>query len=132
MALNDPAVVVDSSVFLAILFAEPHAEWAAGQLQAHASELRMSTVNLSEILIRVRDRQPQLYEELEEQVLTSGIRFVPPDVRQARIVAEARLRFPLNLGDCFAYALAVVEACPILAIDGDFRSVDLPVLQPEL
>ncbi len=125
-------MVVDSSVLLAILFAEPHAEWAAGQLQAHASELRMSTVNLSEILIRVRDRQPQLYEELEEQVLKSGIRFIPPDVRQARIVAEARLRYPLNLGDCFAYALAVVEECPILAIDGDFRSVDLPVLQPEL
>ena len=123
-------MVVDSSVLLAILFAEPHAAWAASQLEAHASELRMSTVNLAEILIRVRDRQPQLFEELEAKVLASGIQFLAPDVRQAQIVAEARLRYPLNLGDCFAYALAAVEACPILAIDSDFRSVDLPVLCP--
>jgi ribonuclease VapC len=123
-------MVVDSSVFLAILFAEPHAEWAARHLHAHASELRMSTVNLAEILIRLRDRQPEISEELEARVLASGIRFVPPDVRQARIVAEARLRYPLDLGDCFAYALASVEACPILTTDRDFRNVDLPVLYP--
>lgn len=123
-------MVVDASVLLAIFFNEPHGEWAAGQLQAHASELRMSTVNLAETLIRVRDRQPHLYEKIETELLESEIRFVPPDVQQARIVAEARLRYPLNLGDCFAYALAVVEDCPLLAIDGDFRSVDRQVLSP--
>jgi uncharacterized protein with PIN domain len=99
-------MVVDTSVLLAVFFAEPAGGWAAKQLAAHASELRMSTVNLTETLIRVRDRQPQLYETIETELLTSGIRFVPPDVEQAKIAAEARLRYPLNLGDCFAYALA--------------------------
>lgn len=124
-------MVVDTSILLAVFFAEPEGPWAARQLAEHASELRMSTVNLTETLIRVRDRQPQRYLEIEEELLTSGIRFVPPDVEQARIAAEARLRYPLNLGDCFAYALAKVEDCPILTRDRDFRAVDCPVLLPK-
>lgn len=123
-------MVVDTSVLLAIFFGEEHSAWAASQLQEHAAELRMSTVNLAEFMIRVRDRQPQLYEELERRVVESGIRLVPPDVRQARIAAEARGRYPLNLGDCFAYALAKAEGCGILTLDRDFRAVDCPVLMP--
>ena len=81
-------------------------------------------------MIRLRDRQPQLADEIEEEVLTSGIRFVPPNVEQARLAARARLRYPLNLGDCFAYALAKDEGCPILTADRDFRRVDVPVVLP--
>jgi hypothetical protein len=44
--------------------------------------------------------------------------------------ANGRVKYPLNLGDCFAYALAVAEGCPILAADRDFRCVDRPVLLP--
>jgi ribonuclease VapC len=124
-------MVVDTSALLAILFEEPGAQWAAEQLDKHARELRMSTVNLAETLIRLRDRQPQLADGLEEQVLSAGIRFVPPDTEQARVAAAARLRFPLNLGDCFAYALAVTEGVPILTLDDDFRRLDYPVLLPE-
>lgn len=123
-------MVVDTSALLAVFFAEPEGPWIADQLAKHAMELRMSTVNLTETLIRVRDRQPKLYAEVEAELLRSGIRFVPPDVQQARIAAEARLRYPLNLGDCFAYALATVEDCPILAKDSDFKNVDRPVLLP--
>lgn len=124
-------MVVDASVMLAIFFGEPAGAWAAGQLTEHAGSLRMSTVNLAEALIRIRDRQPSLADDLEERLLTSGIRFVSPDTSQARIAARARLRFPLNLGDCFAYALAVAEDCPILTVDREFRAVDRPVLLPE-
>src|SRR3954453_14996338 len=123
-------MVVDTSALLAVFFDEPEGKWVAERLVEHAAELRMSTVNLAETLIRVRDRQPQLYSQIEEELLSSGIRFVPPDVEQARIVAEARIRYPLNLGDCFAYALAKVESCPILAKDSDFRKADNPVLFP--
>jgi len=123
-------MVVDSSVILAVFFEEPHAAWAVEQLEAHASELRMSTVNLAECLIRIRDRQPQLGEDLVEHLLGSGIRFVPPDVEQAGFAADARLRYPLNLGDCFAYALARAERAPILTLDGDFRQLDVSVILP--
>lgn len=124
-------MVVDTSVLLAVLFAEPHADWAVEKLHEHAAELRMSTVNLAEVLIRVKDRQPQLYESIRSELLAGGLRFVPPDTQQAEIAAEARLRFPLNLGDCFAYALAVAEDCAILTLDLDFRAVDRPLLLPE-
>jgi uncharacterized protein with PIN domain len=89
----------------------------------------MSTVNLAEALILIRDRQPALADDLESRLLTSGIRFVAPDTSQARTAARARVRFPLNLGDCFVYALAVAEACPILTLDRDFRVVDRPVVR---
>ncbi|HEX6898815.1 MAG TPA: type II toxin-antitoxin system VapC family toxin [Thermoanaerobaculia bacterium] len=123
-------MVVDTSVLLAVFFDEPEAAWAASYLNQHGADLRMSTVNLAETLIILRDRQPQLFEELEARLFDSGIRFVPPDVVQAQIAAEARLRYPLNLGDCFAYALAVAEGCPLLAKDRDFRKVDIRVISP--
>lgn len=123
-------MVVDTSILLALLFDEPQAAWALERLNEHSAALRMSTVNLAETLILLRDRQPQLYEPLEERVLTSGIRFVPPSVEHSRVAAGARLRFPLNLGDCFAYALASAEGTPVLTLDRDFAHSDIPVVLP--
>lgn len=123
-------MVVDISAILAVFFDEPHAAWVADTLNAHAGELRVSTVNLAETLILVRDRQPQRAEALEAMLQDAGLRFVAPDARQARIAAEARLRFPLNLGDCFVYALAVAEDCAIITLDNDFRHTDRPLVMP--
>ena len=123
-------MIVDSSVILAIAFGEEHAAWAAEMLRANRGDLVMSTVNLTEVLVRLEDRRPDLIDDLEDRILSGGIRFVPPDVEQARIAARARLRFPLNLGDCFAYALARVERSAVLTIDADFRTVDVDVVLP--
>jgi uncharacterized protein with PIN domain len=46
------------------------------------------------------------------------------------LAAAARLKFPLNLGDCFAYALSAIENQPILTLDEDFRRCDRPLLIP--
>ena len=124
-------MVVDTSVLLAIFFAENHSRWAAAQLNAHAEQLCISTVNLTETLIRLQDRQPDHYHQAEQLLLAGGIRFVPPDTWQVRIAADARLRYPLNLGDCYAYALAVVEDYPILTLDSDFNVTDRPIIYPE-
>jgi len=123
-------MVVDASILLAIFFKEAHSQWAANQLNAHATELCMSTVNLAEVLIQSQDRQPKLFPELKKNLLDGNIRFVPPDVFQAQIAAEARLKYPLNLGDCFVYALAISEDSSILTLDRDFRAVDRPVILP--
>lgn len=123
-------MVIDTSALLAVFFAEPDGPWVADRLAENAGDLCMSTVSLAETLILLRDRQPHLAEKIEAELVSSGIRFVAPDVQQARIAAEARLRYPLNLGDCFAYALACVESRPILALDRDFRGVDRPVVYP--
>jgi uncharacterized protein with PIN domain len=62
-------MVVDTSALLAIFFAEPFGDWAAARLAEHAGDLCMSTVNLTETLIRVRDRQPQSFEQIETENL---------------------------------------------------------------
>lgn len=123
-------MVVDTSVILAIFFKEKHSHWAIEQLNQHAHSLRMSTVNLTETLIHLQDRQPQLFSSLEEKLLHSGIRFVAPTIEQSRIAAQARIKFPLNLGDCFVYALAIHENCPILTLDKDFRALDHAIVYP--
>jgi len=125
-------MVIDTSIILAILFKEKHCDWAAEQMNVYEHELRMSTVNLTETLIHLQDHQPQLFESLKEKLLYNGIRFVSPDLEQAQIAAKARLKYPLNLGDCFVYALAKQEDCPILTLDKDFRVLDLPIIHPVL
>jgi ribonuclease VapC len=123
-------VVVDTSALVAVLFDEEHGAWAAARMEELAGDLRMSTVNLAETLILVRDRRPGIADAIEQTLLDGGIRYVAPDAEQARLAAAARLRYPLNLGDCFAYALARTEACPILTLDPDFRRTDCEVLLP--
>jgi len=125
-------LVVDTSVLLAIFFGESSALWATEQLSANQPRLRMSVVNYTEALIIVNDREPLRINEIRQTVQTSIIRLVSPTVRQAERAAAARLRFPLNLGDCFAYALAKDEECPLLTLDRDFRHCDIEVVIPRL
>ena len=90
----------------------------------------MSTVNYAETLILIHDRQPQLFRQIRDRIEESSIRLVPPTAEHAEIAALARLRYPLNLGDCFAYALARHEGCPVLTLDRDFRRTDLKAILP--
>ena len=125
-------MVVDTSVLLAVFFNEKHGPWAADRLQENSRRLRMSTVNYAEVLILLQDRQPHLFGAMREAIETSAIRLVPPSKVQAEIAAAAWLRYPLNLGDCFAYALAVEEDCPLLTLDRAFRRTDLEVILPAI
>lgn len=121
-------MVIDTSIFLAIFFNEKKASWCAEMLQKYQGALRMSTVNLTETLILLQDKQPQHYSELKEKILSSSIRFVPPTVNHAVLASEARIKYPINLGDCFAYALAKQEGCPLLTLDSDFKKTDIEVI----
>jgi len=121
-------VVIDTSALLAVLFNEKNGPRIAEILERDAHQLRMSTVNLAETLILVEDRQPHLFEELKTEILSSSIRFVSPSVKQSEIAASARIKFPLNLGDCFAYALSKEEDCAILTLDPDFTKTDRPLV----
>ena len=114
-------MVVDTSILLSVFFNESSGPWALDQLQKNRQRLRMSTVNYAEALILIQDRQPHLFRQIRDRIEESSIRMVPPTVEHAEIAASARLRYPLNLGDCFAYALAKQEGCPVLTLDRDFR-----------
>ncbi len=123
-------MVIDTSALLALFFNEKHALWVEEQMSRQPGALLMSTVNLAETLILLKDRQPKLFEALKDEIMSSSLRFVPPTPSQALIAAEARGRYPLNLGDCFAYALAKEEECPLLTLDRDFRKTDARVILP--
>ena len=90
----------------------------------------MSTVNLTECLIVLRQRAPNRADELIERFLNAGIEFVSPDVIQSKLAATARLQYPFNLGDCFAYALAKTQGLPLLTLDRDFRTADIQLILP--
>ena len=123
-------MVVDTSALLAVFFNEKSGPWVLDHLQANSGDLAMSTVNYAEVLILVQDRQPGAYQEIRDAIETSSIRLIPPTARHAEIAAGARLRYPLNPGDCFAYALAKDEDCPLLTLDRDFRRCDLTAILP--
>jgi ribonuclease VapC len=124
-------VVVDSSALLAVLFRETAGPWVVEQLQANRANLLMSSVNYAEVLILIHSKQPAHASVIRDAIERTSIQVVPSSSHHAEIAAAARLRFPLNLGDCFAYALAKDENCPLLTLDRDFRNTDLQVVFPK-
>lgn len=125
-------MVLDTSVVLAIFFEEKFGPWGLDQMQRHPGELRMSTVNYAETLILIHERQPTLFQAIQRMIDESSVRLVPPTRTQAEAAALARFRFPLNLGDCFAYALAKEHGVPLLTLDRDFRNTDVEVILPHV
>jgi ribonuclease VapC len=123
-------MVVDTSALLAVFFNERHGLWALDHMLAHRRELCMSLVNYAETLILVEDRRPRALEAVRRAIEESSLRLAPPTRTQAELAAAARLRYPLNLGDCFAYALAKEEERPLLTLDRDFRRTDCEVVLP--
>ncbi len=125
-------MVVDTCVLLAVFFREDRAAWAQAQLDQHAGTLVMSTVNLAETLAILRSRNPQAFSTLERDVLSAGIRFVAPDVAQARAASAALRQYEkLNFGDAFLFALAEAESLPILTLDSDFLKTPHKVVHPD-
>ena len=125
-------MIVDASALIAILRNEPEAPAFARAL-ADAVPCRLSGVNFVEASV-VADRingyrGPDLFDRI---VRDSGIEVVPVTVEQAQeartaymIYGKGRHPAGLNLGDCFAYALAKVSGEPLLFKGGDFGKTDV-------
>jgi ribonuclease VapC len=116
---------VDASALLALLLGEPEAESIAYIMDGTESRPLMSTVNYTEVLILAQERRGIEREIVQRAVNDTRLMLVAPSAREAEMAATARLRFPLNLGDCFAYALAKGTGLPLLTLDRDFRKTDL-------
>jgi len=122
-------MIIDTSAIISLAFNEPTADWVEQQI-ARADRVLMSTVNLAETLIVLRARKSSVYDQLRFDLFNAGFQFVAPDAAQAEIAANARSMFPLNFGDCFAYALAKSTGLPLLTLDADFRKTDILVVSP--
>lgn len=125
-------MIVDASAILAVLFDEPEkAEFR--DLLLMTPELAMSPVNYLEASIRADDRRhPAKGPQLDALLAGFGIQIVAVTEDQARRAREAYRKFGkgnhearLNLGDCFAYALAKARGEPLLFKGGDFSLTDV-------
>jgi Uncharacterized protein conserved in bacteria len=129
-------MVVDTSALMAILFGEPDAARIAAALST-AKRLRMAAPTWLESLIVVEGRKgPDGVEQLRELVQGLGIEFVDFDTALAerahlawRSYGKGRHPAALNMGDCYAYALASALGEALLFKGEDFSQTDIqPVL----
>lgn len=123
-------IVVDSSVFVAIIAGEPDAE-ALSRSLALAERRIMSAGTYLECAI-VAERRFGGRAELDAWLARRDIGIAIIDAALARIAADAFARYGkgrhpagLNFGDCFAYALAASLGAPLLFKGNDFARTDV-------
>ncbi len=126
-------MIVDSSAIIAIAIDEPAADWVeSALLRPNVLPLRMSWVNITEVATTLRRGGSFDIGTLQSLLARVGIEALQIDHDIVRVVADARRRFPLNFGDCFAYAHAKLLREPLLTLDADFLATDLEtVLHPD-
>jgi len=128
------SIVVDTSAVMAIVRAEPGAEWLSRQLRDSDHRLMSSATGL-ELGIVLESRTTTL--TALDAIRSLQIELTPFDEEQFELGLRAwrmygRGRHPasLNFGDCFTYALAKFTGHAILCVGNDFARTDLPVLTP--
>jgi ribonuclease VapC len=131
-------MVIDTSAILAILQDEPERRTFNEIIEAAPSVL-LSVANLVEASIVVEARfGPAGVLALDRFLETAGVSTAPVDRDQGQLARRAyreygKGRHPagLNLGDCFAYALAMARGEPLLFKGEDFSKTDVIVAGPE-
>lgn len=125
-------VVLDASGLIALLLDEPAADWVIAQLATEATRRRMSWINVTEVALAAERKAIGGAATAISALEQLRIEFLQPDRDIAVLVAEARQKFPLNYGDCFAYAHAKLLGEPLLTLDADFLKTDFAaVLHPD-
>ena len=123
-------IAVDSSALLAILLGEPDAGIYSAKLLA-ASRAWISPVNWWEVQVRMRVRYGPAGEAQSAAWMTkAGVEVEPISARHAQLALDAFARYrarpaALNMGDCFAWALAKAKNLPLLYKGDDFPHTDL-------
>jgi ribonuclease VapC len=127
---------VDASALLAILLQEPEADILADRLAEPGKKLT-SAVALFETVAALMRRKAvsrMVAEDLVRRLLVlAGIEIVPVDDTVGRAALEAFDRYgkggghpaQLNMGDCFAYAVARIHGVALLYKGNDFARTDL-------
>lgn len=131
------SLVVDTSAAVAVLLREPGWDELVEALEV-AEERAMASPTLVELGIVMEARKgPSAAVVVDRFVRDASIEVVAFDGDLAaralegwRRFGKGRHRAELNLGDCFAYALAVERGVPVLCVGEDFAATDLDVVRP--
>jgi ribonuclease VapC len=126
-------IAVDASAVLAIFLEEPEAEAFRELLLLERGAI--SAVNYWEVLARAhRVYGPDGAARVQQVMGQLELKVASVEVTDADIAYEAFTKFgkgtglgPLNLGDCFAYALAQREGDGLLFKGDDFPKTDVEV-----
>lgn len=125
-------MIVDASALLAILMDEPERKSFRAAIARSAVPL-ISPVNYLEVCLRVdRGAMSDIADALDPLMGRLGLAIATIGPEQAILAREAFKRYgkgnhpaKLNLGDCFAYALAKARREPLLFKGDDFRQTDV-------
>ena len=131
-------MIVDASAILAILQNEPET-LAMGKALRKAAACRISPVNYVEAaVIADNNSNPALRRKLDDLLRDASISIETITPGQAEIARDAyrdfgkgRHKAGLNLGDCFAYALAKEMREPLLFKGNDFVHTDVEAVNLE-
>ena len=125
-------MVIDTSAIVAILLREPDAVGYARCIADTSNRLisAVTRVELSFVLEgRTGDRGRS---DIERFLADSQIEIAAVTLQQVEIAIEAFRRFgkgrhpaALNIGDCYAYALAKTTDMPLLFKGADFAQTDI-------
>jgi ribonuclease VapC len=131
-------VILDTSAIIAVLFEESDAP-AYAHAMNDAPSLAIAAPTLVEATIVSEGRtRPGMRDKLDALLGTLRPDIVPFTAEHAALAADGWRRFGkgrhpagLNLGDCFAYALARSRGEPLLFKGDDFSKTDVKAaLQP--
>ena len=125
-------MIIDTSALVAILRDEPEAD-ACAKAIAESDTRRVSAVSYVEAAVVIDGSRSPVASRRFDDLCRQGQFIVEPVTEeQARLAREAyrdfgkgRHRAGLNLGDCFAYALAKAKDEPLLFKGDDFRHTDV-------
>jgi ribonuclease VapC len=125
-------VVVDTSALMAIVLGESDAERYAAVLSGAPRLLVAAPTWLEAAIVAQARLGPEGHALLTELLDGLQVTIVPFDEGLARLAHDGWLRFGrgrhpagLNLGDCFAYALAKQCGEPLLFKGEDFARTDV-------
>jgi len=125
-------MIVDASALLAIVLGENDRERFYTSL-GRSTNSTVSAITYAEAGIRADgDRAPSRGRFLDEVIRHFGVKVASVTPEQAMIARDAYRRYGkghhpagLNLGDCFAYALAKARREPLLFKGDDFARTDI-------
>jgi ribonuclease VapC len=130
--VNGDAVVIDSSVIVAIYKGEADSVRLTERIAAYKRKL-MSAATWLEAAMVCESASPGGEIDFSRLIDDFGIELVPLTAEQARLAFDAFKRLgkgrgtkaSLNFGDCFVYALAKELSVPLLFKGGDFARTDI-------
>lgn len=124
-------MILDTSALMSIVLGEPDAPVFVAALQT-GEPVAISAASWLEAAIVAENRAGLTPQGLDEALGWIAPEVVPVTLAQVQMAREAHRRFgkgrhraALNLGDCFAYALAQERRQPLLFKGDDFSQTDV-------